>query len=424
MKNGNFLLTASHLVVSPEKVFSPGGLIISEGRVLFSGDAARARLFAPSDFEKVDLPECVVLPGFVNAHTHLCIPEVGRDRGGDFVGWILEVMKWRLFATDEEMRKNVRCALEECARSGVTLVGDISYGIPGQYDGLEQRVRSFVEVIGLSRARWEETKERAVEVISAMGAGDFRLRPGLSPHGLYTTGRGCFEWVREYAAREDLPVQVHFCESVEEMAFFSDGSGPLQDRIYGPLGLDMDDFEPYGDDLVDVASRILPPKATLVHGTYLTPHQVGELGRKGFGFVICVRSNRFLTGTVPPVSEMMDGGMPLAIGTDSRGSGGTLNMFDELRAVADAYHGKLKASEFYPELLGAATKGGAKILRFHDVTGTLEEEKRADFQVLELHAKEKALFSRLLELGEPSRVLSLFVDGKPLFGGDALGFPV
>ncbi|RMG57754.1 MAG: hypothetical protein D6713_09055, partial [Deltaproteobacteria bacterium] len=369
MTERNLLFAAPHLVASGRRLFSPGGLLVSGGRVLFAGELARAELFAPAGTRKVDLPDSLVIPGLVNAHTHLCIPPLGEEGREDFSGWILKVMGWRIGVSDEDLVRETSEALRQCAVGGVSLVGDISYAVPGQYAASRIRVRAFFEVIGLSRDRWEETAEKAEKMAESLPVDDPFVRPGLSPHSFYTTTRECFKRAVAFAQGKGFPLQVHFSESADEVEFLRTGGGPLKERIYEPLGLSLDEFSPLGEDMVGEVAEVLPPGAILVHGTFLTAEDVSRLREKGFSLVLCPRSNRFLSGRYPPVTEVVDSGILFGVGTDSRASCGELDMFEEMRALADAYHGSYGMAEFCSRLFSAVTESGALLLGFHDVTG-------------------------------------------------------
>jgi 5-methylthioadenosine/S-adenosylhomocysteine deaminase len=412
----NTLFFTSVLLASAGKVYSPGGLLVSGGKILFCGDRQTASLFAPTGTKKVDLPGTVLFPGFVNAHTHLTIPPLPEQPDKDFVGWLLEVMRLRVEKGHNEFREYADESLRECVESGVTLAAEISGGGIVRFDEARIRLRVYLELLGMTEERWRESSEHIESSLDATGDGGDMVRMGLSPHSLYTCSKEALLWARELCGRRGVPCQIHFAESLPELEYIRSGGGEIKERIYSAFSISDGDFSGYGEGLTDVLKESIPSGAALVHVTCLSREELDSLGKAGFSFVLCVRSNRYLTGQVPKLDAVVDGGYLFGVGTDSRGSCGRIDMFEELRSAADAYHGSLKSKELYPRLFAGATSGGAEIAGFSDICGSLDEGKMADFCALEISSGKERVFSDIIEKGEGKHIADVRVSGESVIG--------
>ncbi len=413
------LFCSAHLLASREKVFSPGGLLVSGGNIVLAGELRRLSRFAPSGTRRIDFPESVILPGFINAHTHLCIPplterEGGDFVGGDFVGWLQRVIEWRRSVSDDELAKQVRESSLQCQRSGITAVGDISYEYVPLYEKIGLRIRSYLELLGMTEEVLKERKEGLEKELDLFEKGGEMIRPGVSPHSLYTCSREGLRWAGRVSEERDIPLQLHLGESLHEMDFIRKGAGEILDRVYRNYSISTGKFSGYKETVTDLVREVLPPGSALVHGTFLSEEEIGRFVIHGYHFIFCTRSNRFLTGSIPPLQMVVDGGYPFALGTDSRASCGTIDMFEEMRSFVDGYHGSYRSEELYGRVIEGATMGGAEIIGYDDICGTLSEGKKADFFVFEIGKKERKIVKTLIEKGEQTSIVGTYVSGHPI----------
>ena len=408
------LFSSSHLLASRGKMFSPGGLLVSGEKIILAGEYRQLSRYAPPRTRKVDFPESVILPGFINAHTHLCIPPLEGVEAGDFVGWLQKVIEWKRSVSDDDLAEQVGESALQCRMSGITAVGDISYGYLPIYEKIGVRVRCYLELIGMTEEVLNEREEGLEKEMDCFRKGDELVRPGISPHSFYSCSREGMRWAGGVSEKRALPLQIHLGESLHEMDFIRKGEGEIRDRVYRNYSLVTGEFSGYEEALTDCVTETLPRGSALVHGTYLSEEEIGKLVTHGYHFIFCTRSNRFLTGSVPPLEVVVDGGYPFALGTDSRASCGTIDMFEEMRSFADGYHGSYSSEEFYGRVIEGATKGGAAIIGYDDLCGTLEEGKRADFFVLEIGKKSRRILTTLIEKGEKRSVVGTYLSGKPI----------
>jgi cytosine/adenosine deaminase-related metal-dependent hydrolase len=400
---------ASRLVVDADTVLSPGAVAVSGGVVLASGRPGDVAAAIPGDFRRVDLPGCAILPGLVNAHTHLQIPPVGlpgEDEiaaagGSPFVAWLLRVVAWRRGAGPADFALHFDIAVHEALSFGTTAAGEIAGGDLAAYDECPLRARVFAEGIGFAPEAAERS-EAAVEAALARlweAAGRNPLvAPGISPHTPYSVGGTLMRSLAALSDREGVPVALHLAESPAEAEFLRSGGGPIASVLFPALGQDVSWFRGIGMPLPDylARTRILRDGTLLVHNVGLSRREIGVLRAGGARFVLCPRSNAAHGNGAPDVTHFVDSDIPFALGTDSRASVPTLSLWDEMRAAADLYEGDRSAPALSSALFRAATANGSAALGLPG--GSLRAGAPADFCVADdPGGGEGGTFLRLLE---------------------------
>jgi cytosine/adenosine deaminase-related metal-dependent hydrolase len=327
-----------------------------------------------------DLGEVALLPGLVNAHTHLELSWLaGRvPRAASMPQWIRSLLAERLRdAGDEVAGGAVRTAIRGAQAAGTVLFGDISNTLataaPLADAGVEAVV--FHEVVGfrahdpqaLVNQAWQRVEERQAELRAKRIAG---VAFSVVAHAPYSVSPALFSAIA--AARRETPLAVHTGESLEEIEFLQTGSGPFR-ALLEDLGAWNDAWRAPGCGPIEYLRRVgyLQPGLLAVHGTHLADDELAALREAGGVLVTCPRSNVWVGGGAPPASRFYRAGVPVAIGTDSLASVDTLNLFDELAALRRAAP-DVEARR----LLESATLIGARALGRADDLGSIEAGKR------------------------------------------------
>ena len=210
-------------VLSADWVVPVEGEPIADGAVAIDDDGRIAGVGPASELGVGEaFPGCVILPGFVNCHTHLeYAVYAGFGDGMPFSSWIgLHVARKQKLGLDE-MRAIATEGASECLRSGVTTVGDCSFSGAAAEAAAATGLRAIVylEVFGreagAALVRFEELRERVAPLASD------RLVLGVSPHAPYT----CTVELYEACAQLGLPTATHLAESAAERRFLVDGTG-------------------------------------------------------------------------------------------------------------------------------------------------------------------------------------------------------
>ena len=334
-----------------------------------------------------DLGDVAILPGLVNAHTHLELSWLaGRIApAGSMVEWIRDLIRQRVSAaagTEADRAAAMQAAAATMTATGTVLVGDITNTLTTapalSAAGLGGVI--FHELFGFNvadasavvREAWDHVNA-AARAVPAPGA--HTTTPGLEfrivPHAPYSTAAGLFT---EIAKRhEAAPSSVHLGESPEEIEFLRTGQGPfrmlLEDRgVWTPA------WRAPECDPVEFLHRLgyLRPGLLAVHAVHLTDDALVRLRSAGAVVVTCPRSNRYVGAGLPRVSHFYASGVPVAMGTDSLASAPTLNLFDELAEL------RRVAPDVAPgALLDSATRQGARALGQGGEYGTLAPGRRA-----------------------------------------------
>jgi len=352
-----------------------GWVHVEDGRIAAVGRGHDA----PAADRTRDLGAVAVLPGLVNAHTHL---ELSWLRGlvppaADFLTWVGRLMTRRTrleTADDGPAMDAVRAALDELQATGTAAVGDISNAL---ISPPVLRERGFTAVVFHELIGFRVTDGQAAVAASAARRGpadDRGVRVVPAAHAPFSVSPELFAAVRDEVRRLARPItSVHVAESPEEVQLLRDGSGPWRTRLE-ELGAWRDDWTPPGtgpgEYLCDLG--VLDAGSLAVHGVQLTDRELARFAAAGVTLVTCPRSNVWVGVGPPPIARFAAAGVRLAVGTDSLASAPDLNLFAELAAMR-AIAPDLPARR----ILHAATVGGAEALGVDDVLGSLRSGRRA-----------------------------------------------
>jgi cytosine/adenosine deaminase-related metal-dependent hydrolase len=278
----------------------------------------------------------LLVPGFVNAHTHLELPSVVTARHSGFVGWVAQFR-----AGPPPSAAQAGRGVYQAIRAGTAALGEISN--TGQSSGAVRAAR-------LPSRLWREVFGIDCVNVPPDVAADPHGR--LTPHAPHSTHPN----ILRAAAAMPGPWSIHFDEDPEEAAWLASGTGawrPFMERS----GRDLSAFAVPGlSPAAYLASLgLLDRRALLVHATCTRGADLDLIAAARV--CLCVRSNLHITGRLPDVPGMLDRGIPLAVGTDSLASSPDLDPLAEAVALRRAF------PDVAPEVwLRALTEGGADAL--------------------------------------------------------------
>ena len=409
---------ASRLIADVDRIFTPGAIVVSDGKVLLAGHKSDVLGSVPESFPVRGFPGAVMLPGLVNAHTHLQIP---RNLGGgdsdkrpdDFTGWLLDMIQWRLRSDLSAFSKNFHYGAKEALSFGTTTVGEIAGPEISLYASCPLRARVFAEGIGFSPEAAPMLQEAIRKIILQLEkTGNPLVAPGLSPHTLYTVGEELLRRLVILAKVMSIPVCLHLAESQAEIEFLEHGRGDFATRLYPAVGQDVSWFCGIGQPIPAYLEKtgLLRKGLLLVHNVHLLAKEINVLHEGGARFVLCPRSNKAHGNGVPDVTHFVDSGIPFALGTDSLGSVEDLNLWKEIRYARSLYKGRLKEDELCGTLVRGATANGAAALSLPG--GSLSPGAPADFIVVDDPGGDDAgICRRLVDRTERSNVRMTVVAG-------------
>ncbi len=353
----------------------------------------------------------VILPGLVNAHTHIpmnLLRGLNDDQSLDvWLGYLMPLE--REFVTPEFVKLGAQVACAEMIRSGITSFADMYY--------FEDAIAEETAVIGM-RALLGQT----ILIFPAPDASNYEdglilcrrfiekwlhhplIQPAVAPHAWYTgtpeMNRACADLARAY----DVPLHTH----VSETAFEAQNCQEQNHLSVVPW------IEKNG---------MLETKLLAAHCVHLEESEMFLLRKAGAGIAHCPTSNLKLASGIANVGKMLELGMKVGVGTDGPASNNDLDMFEEVRLAALLAKTKSNDPTVFParQALEAATIGGARALHMEHITGSLEAGKRADLAVVELDGihnqphfnnNSDAIYSRVIYAAKSTDVAHVMCNGR------------
>ncbi len=360
---------SASLVVPMTAPAIPGGAVaVSEGRIVHVGTrdwVLRVLAEHGQHVAETHWPG-VILPGLVNAHTHLQytgMAAVGQVAYSGFEDWS--------DAFNTVYGRGARDWAADAAEGGRL---SLSYGVTALADVVTDmeaasalhdtglRGVAYWEVMGWENGAWRQggwqrTDAQIDQIPASPGV-------GVSPHAPYSLDTEPLLDIPDLARRRGLRLHIHLGESATE----ADGRGDTPDERWREVdaesfrALRRDGFGASATDFVDQLG-VLGPDCHIAHGVYLNPHDRAVLRARGTAVALCPRSNAVIGLDEPPIAAYLHEGNPIAVGTDSLSSSPSLDLLADVAALADiARRQGYRGSDLARRLLAAATLGGATAL--------------------------------------------------------------
>jgi 5-methylthioadenosine/S-adenosylhomocysteine deaminase len=245
---------------------------------------------------------------------------------------------------------------------------------------------AYQEVFGPAESQAEDSLSELKRKIETYRSQETdTLRTGVSPHAPFTVSARLFRYVNEYAESEHFPLTTHIGESRDEGLFVRSGGGVFAER-WAARGIPI---EARGCSPVAYLDRLgmLRPATLLVHAIDLEDSDLELLRHRRPAIVHCPKSNAKLAHGVARLSDMLETGVPVGLGTDSVASNNVVDMFEEMRAAI--FQQRTRTSRLDSLDAAAAfrmaTLGGAECLGLAEHLGSLDAGKDADFVVVDLN---------------------------------------
>jgi 5-methylthioadenosine/S-adenosylhomocysteine deaminase len=406
----DLVITGGTVVTMAGPNIENGAVAIRGANIVGVGKAADiAKRFTATTTIKAN--GMAVVPGFVNAHTHVPMTlfrGIADDR--DLMDWLTNfIFPAEAKNVDREFVKwGTRLAALEMIRSGTTTFADMYYfeadiAREAKAAGLRGVLgQTFIDFPAPDNKTWEEMVAY-MRRYAAQFKNDRLITPAMAPHAPYTVSRDHLLQVRALATELKVPILIHVSETRDELrqvAEKTDGKTP---------GAYLDSIGFLGDDVL------------AAHGVWLTPGEMHIFAARKVGVAHCPESNMMLASGVAPIVQMQRVGVDVGLGTDGpAGSNNNLDMVEEMASAARLQ----KVMRNDPramsarEVLELATIGGARALNLADKIGTLEAGKRADIVIIDLEqAKTQPVYSvesAIVYAASGSSVVTTIVDGKIL----------
>jgi 5-methylthioadenosine/S-adenosylhomocysteine deaminase len=367
-----------------------GVVVERAGRIAWVGARDDAPPRHPDD-EVVDLGDCVLVPGLVNAHCHLELTAMrGFLDGLAFREWIVRLTSARRAVLDAAaLLDAARLGVEEGVRAGITTFADTGDSGAGFDAMLERGVRGicYREVFGPDPAQCERAIAELRAKFAAMRERETALvRAGLSPHAPYTVSDALYRATSHLAREVNAPVAVHIAESALETALVTEGAGAFADGLRG-RGIAGAPRARSPIALLDMLG-VLGVDPLLIHCVRVDDDDVRTIARRQCAVAHCPASNARLAHGIAPLAELLAAGIDVGLGTDSVASNDRMDLLDEARLALLLTTARTRDVDSLSaaKALELATLGGARALRLDREIGSLEPGKAADLAAFPLAA--------------------------------------
>jgi 5-methylthioadenosine/S-adenosylhomocysteine deaminase len=393
-------LAAVPELIQPGYVSIKDGIIMALGAMADLADAGTADTI-------IDGSGHLAMPGMVNTHTHAAMtlfrgmaddlplmtwlhehifPAEAKSVNPEMVYWCTKLAAAEMILSGTTtvadgyfLEDSVAEALTACGMRSVAAQGVIDFPAPGVPDP-SRNVTAAAEFID----RWQ-------------GKNDL-LTPAVFCHSPYTCSPETLKHAKKMARRKNVKLFVHLAETKAETDQIREQHGTTPVRYLEKLGL-------------------LDKDTICVHCVWLEQEEIQILARTGTRVVTCPQSNMKLGAGIAPLTDMLDAGISVGLGTDSCASNNRLDMFFEMDMCAKLHKVKDLEPTAMPaaKVLKMATIGGAGVLGLEKESGTLEAGKKADIILIDCRQPHLQPFYHpdlLVYAANGGDVATAIVDGK------------
>jgi cytosine/adenosine deaminase-related metal-dependent hydrolase len=381
-------------------------VVENQGRIAYVGP----RSGAPPGVD-VDLGDVALLPGLVNAHTHLELTVMrGFLEDLEFRSWIVRLTRARRdVLSPDALIDSARAGIAEGLMAGITTYADTNdSGAPFHaMRAMGVRGISYQEVFGPDPAQCAEAVAGLRAKVNVLRQDETALvRPGVSPHAPYSVSDALFEATATYARAEALPIAVHIAESEDESSLVQEALGGWADS-HRARGLVVVPRAGSPIRLLE-RTRVLDARPLLIHCVRADADDVRIIARHDCAVAHCPASNAKLGHGIAPLTELLHAGVRVGLGSDSVASNNRMDLLDEARLAVLMQRARAGRPNVVSatEVLELATLGGARALGLEGEVGSLDVGKSADLAAFPLdHA-------RSLPVYDPATALVFSASGR------------
>ncbi len=382
----------------------------SNGYLIFDNDiiqeiGSMTNYIADKADKWIDAKGGILLPGFINAHTH-CGMIPFRSLGDDCP----DRLRRFLFPLEKEVvdetliELSTAYAIAEMQLAGITTMCDMYYFENVVADvAKNMNMRAFVgeTIINQPTPDSTNTKESMAYTVDLIDKWqhDKLIHPIIAPHAPNTNTEQCLRNILELSKLYQVPITLHVSEMSYEMEYFREKYNQTPIEFLESIGF----FE-------------VP--IVLAHCIMLTKNDIKILEKyPNVSVVHCIGANTKSAKGVAPIRSLLEHGVTVALGTDGPSSGNTLDIFTQMRMMANFQKTYLKDRAAFPakEIVRLATFGGARALGLGHEIGSLKVGKKADLTLVETQSVNMFpiydAYAALVYSANATNVRDVWVDG-------------
>lgn len=405
------------VTMDPRRRVLRGGAIVVRGRSI-EQVLSREEVLAlpPAEYERVDVPSLIAIPGFIQTHLHLC-QTLFRGLADDLplLDWLrLRIFPYEAAHTARSMYASASAGIAELIRSGTTTIMDMG-SVHHEEEIIravqESGIRAYLGKCMMDRntlyPRLQETTKESIRSTRDLaerwhGTGEDRVRYAVAPRFVLS----CSETLLREA--------YALTESIAGVLFHTHASENRREVEQVRALCRMDNIE-FFDSI-----NVVHANTCLAHCIWLNDREINILAEREAKVLHCPSSNLKLGSGVARVPELHARGIPVSIGADGAPCNNTLDMFREMRLAALIQKPAHGAGEMTArQVFEMATLGGAAALGWLHQLGSIEAGKRADLVLLDVERawnpyadlSDDGVYSTIVYSCSVSNVHSVMVDG-------------
>lgn len=386
--------------------FSPGSILIQDGRIAAVGEPSDIPTDLVGEIEVIDRSGDLLLPQMVNAHTHLELTDIGAqpyDPAGGFVGWV-EMLRQSMPVSEQAFAISTMRGVIAAKQAGVQAVGDITHNsvdvlhLDADKANLQLAGQRYIELFGLGPPHDKPALQSIAQKAHA-----------LQPHAPYSAGPAIYD----AAARSGRPITTHLAETQGEAAFVASLTGPHLDYLQS-IGKWDDPFAKHygkGQSPVQWMRPYLELAASdggwlVAHCNYVSDGDIAILADTNTFVAYCPIASEYFGHKDHRYRDMLAAGINVCLGTDS--IVGTDPNDPQPLGLLSAMRRLYQRDQADPEaLLAMATIHGAKALRLDEKLATLQPGAPARFACIPIDATSKTdPFVQVLMGQDPAEAIS------------------
>ena len=350
------------MVDSIRGMHSDIGIVVDDGIIIEVGKFSHvAKIAGKGEVREFD---GIISPALINAHTHLELSSFRKDQfhHADFVDWVIKLVNARLSMMSVDAGPDCRRAKREAEERGTGYFVNVGNDFELNRSLGDNQLFAF-EQIGINESSSEKIFTRSSEIVEATNP----ALTALAVHAPYSVSPSLMKSIKSFNDRRGSVTSIHLSETEDELEFVMSGKGRMTDLLNQRVGKWR--FNPAGVSPVEYvdALGLLDNKTLCVHCVFTNDEDIDVMTKRGNAIAVCVRSNRELSGCVPPVEKFLKKGVKVLIGTDSRASAPDLDMFAEVASFYSEFRGVVTPEQVFR----SATYDAAEFLGMTGAFGSI-----------------------------------------------------
>jgi len=315
---------------------------------------------------KVDCSDRIIMPGLVNAHTHVSMAllrGISDNKGLD--EWLNE----DIFPAEEAMGEydayvGALLGAAEMLKSGTTTFNDMYFHMDSVAKAVENSgIRALLSK-GMTDMEDEihDQLREALDFVKNYG-GEERINVGIAPHAIYTCSNELLSYGKHYSEMHDIPFHIHVSETLDE---------------------NKDVIEEHGMSPIEYLDShgLLDEQVIAAHGTWLSKNDRKIIAEKNVSVAHNPAANLKLGSGIADVNAMRENGINIGLGTDGPASNNSLNLFQEMKLTGLLHKRDDPTRITEQEVLDMATVNSARALGLEEEIGSIEKGKKADLVMI------------------------------------------